>query len=94
MKNLLLEKVEYKIETTNFGVWQRFVYPNGAYFAEFKSHATFMGLPLFHYTRGKHWGSNLQKLKTIEVIHKKVNPEANRTILLIVYLQVRYYMKK
>jgi hypothetical protein len=53
MKNLLLEKVEYKIETTNFGVWRRFVYPNGAYFAEFKSHATFMGLPLFHYTRGK-----------------------------------------
>ena len=53
MKNLLLEKVEYKIETTNFGVWRRFVYPNGSYFAEFKSHATFMGLPLFHYTRGK-----------------------------------------
>src|SRR4030043_90410 len=53
MKNLLLEKVEYKIESTNFGVWRRFVYPNGAYFAEFKSHATFMGLPLFHYTCGK-----------------------------------------
>jgi hypothetical protein len=53
MKNLLLENVEYKIGTTNFGVWRRFVYPNGAYFAEFKSHATFWGLPLFHYTRGK-----------------------------------------
>jgi hypothetical protein len=53
MKNLLLEKVEYKIETTNFGVWRRFVYSNGAYFAEFRSHATFLGLPLFHYTRGK-----------------------------------------
>jgi hypothetical protein len=53
MKNLLLENVEYKIATTNFGVWRRFVYPTGAYFAEFKSHATFMGLPLFHYTRGK-----------------------------------------
>ena len=53
MKNLLLQNVEYKIETTNFGVWRRFVYPNGAYFAEFKSHATFWGLPLFHYTRGK-----------------------------------------
>jgi hypothetical protein len=48
-----LEKVEYKIESTNFGVWCRFVYPNGAYFAEFESHVTFMGLPLFHYTRGK-----------------------------------------
>jgi len=53
MKNLLLEKVEYKIETTNFGVWRRFVYPTGDYFAEFKSHAIFWGLPLLHYTRGK-----------------------------------------
>ena len=39
--------------TTNFGVWRRFVYPNGAYFAEFKSHAIFFGLPLLHYTHGK-----------------------------------------
>ena len=53
MRNLLLENVEYKIETTNFGVWRRFVYPTDASFAEFKSHATFWGLPLFHYTRGK-----------------------------------------
>jgi len=53
MKNLLLENVEYKIETTNFGVWRRFLYPNGAYFTEFKSHAIFFGLPLLHYTRGK-----------------------------------------
>ncbi len=53
MKNLLLEKVEYKIETTNFGIWRRFAYPNGAYFAEFKSHTTFFGLPLLHYTHGK-----------------------------------------
>ncbi|MDI7259243.1 MAG: hypothetical protein QME90_04890 [Thermodesulfobacteriota bacterium] len=53
MKNLLLENVEYKIEQTSFGVWRRFAYPNGAYFAEFKSYATFLGLPLLHYTRGK-----------------------------------------
>ena len=53
MKNLLLEKVEYKVETTNFGVWRRFLYPNGAYFAEFKSHTILFGLPLLHYTRGK-----------------------------------------
>ena len=53
MKNLLLEKVEYKVETTSFGVWRHFLYPNGAYFAEFKSHAIFFGLPLLHYTRGK-----------------------------------------
>lgn len=36
MKNLLLENVEYKIETTNLGVWRRYLYPTGAYFAEFK----------------------------------------------------------
>ena len=36
MKNLLLENVEYKIETTNLGVWRRYPYPTGAYFAEFK----------------------------------------------------------
>ena len=53
MKNLLLENVEYKMEQTRFGVWRRFVYPNGLYFSEFKSHATFLGLPLLHYTRGK-----------------------------------------
>ena len=53
MKNLLLENVEYQMETTNFGVWRRFVYPNGAYFAEFKSHAIFFGLSLLHYTCGK-----------------------------------------
>jgi hypothetical protein len=53
MKNFLLEKVEYKIETTNFGVWRRFLYPNGACFAEFRSHAIFFRLPLLHYTRGK-----------------------------------------
>jgi len=53
MQNLLLEKVEYKIEETRFGVWRRFVYSSGAYFAEFKSHTTWMGLPLIHYTRGK-----------------------------------------
>ena len=53
MKNLLLENVEYKIETTSFGVWRRFLYPNGAYFAEFKSTVTFFGLPLLHYTHGK-----------------------------------------
>jgi len=52
MKNLLLEKVEYKIEETRRGVWRRFVYPTGQYFAEFRSHTIVFGLPLLHYTRG------------------------------------------
>jgi len=35
------------------GVWRRYLYPTGARFAEFKSHATFLGWPLIHYTFGK-----------------------------------------
>jgi hypothetical protein len=52
MKNLLLEHVEYKVEETPRGVWRRFVYPTGQYFAEFRSHATVLGWPLLHFTRG------------------------------------------
>jgi hypothetical protein len=53
MKNLLFEPVEYKITETDFGVWRRFLYPNGKLFEEFISHKTFMGMPLLHYTWGK-----------------------------------------
>lgn len=53
MGNLLLEEVEYKIDQTNLGIWRRYLYPNGAGFCEFKSHATLFGLPLIHYTYGK-----------------------------------------
>jgi len=52
MDNLLLEKVEYKVEKTRRGTWRRFVYPNGRYFAEFKSHQILFGLPLLHCTWG------------------------------------------
>lgn len=52
MRNLLLEKVEYKTDETPRGVWRRYVYPNGQYFAEFRSHMEMFGLPLIHYTRG------------------------------------------
>ena len=52
MRNLLLERVEYKIDETPRGVWRRFVYPDGRYFAEFRSHTEMFGLPLIHYTRG------------------------------------------
>jgi hypothetical protein len=53
MGNLLLEKVEYKIEETNFGIWRRYVYIDGTSFHEFKSHSTMFGLPLIHYTYGR-----------------------------------------
>ena len=52
MRNMLLEKVEYKIEETPRGVWRRFAYPDGRYFAEFRSNTEVFGMPLLHYTRG------------------------------------------
>lgn len=51
-RNVLFEKVEYKIEKTNFGQWRKHMTPVGSYYAEFTSHASMFGLPLFHYTRG------------------------------------------
>jgi hypothetical protein len=53
MSNLLLEEIKYKIDETPGGVWRRYANPTGEYFAEYKSHMTFVGLPLVHYTRGK-----------------------------------------
>jgi hypothetical protein len=53
MGNLLLEKVEYKIEKTKFGSWQRYMYVSGASFHEFKSHTMLFGLPLVHFTYGR-----------------------------------------
>jgi len=53
MRNQLLEKVEYKIEETPHGIWRRFVYPTGEYFAEFRSNTVVFGLPLLHFTRGR-----------------------------------------
>jgi hypothetical protein len=53
MKNLLFEKIEYKIDETPRGVWRRFVYPDGSLFEEFVSHQQLGGLPLLHYTHGK-----------------------------------------
>jgi hypothetical protein len=53
MRNVFLEKPEYKIEQTTMGVWRHYGYENGTSFHEFKSNATWMGLPLIHYTSGK-----------------------------------------
>ncbi len=53
MDNLLLKEVEYKTEETNFGVWRRYGYINGTSYHEFKSHASWMGMPLVHYTYGR-----------------------------------------
>jgi hypothetical protein len=53
MLNTLLETPEYKIVKTGLGTWRSFGYVNGTSFHEFKSDATFMGLPLIHYTYGR-----------------------------------------
>lgn len=53
MKNMLLEKIEYKEDATNLGTWRRFAYPTGELFEEFTSYQTYFGLPLLHYTRGR-----------------------------------------
>jgi hypothetical protein len=53
MRNMFLEKPEYKIEQTATGVWRHYGYENGTSFHEFRSNATWMGLPLIHYTSGK-----------------------------------------
>jgi len=52
MGNLLLEDIEYVVEDTPRGQWRRYVYPTGARFDEYKSHATLLGWPLVHYTHG------------------------------------------
>jgi hypothetical protein len=53
VKNMLLEKIEYKEDETSFGTWRRFVYPTGELFEEFTAHQVYFGLPLVHYTRGR-----------------------------------------
>lgn len=53
MKNMLLEKVEYREDAGELGTWRRFVYPTGELFEEFVSYQTYFGLPLIHYTRGR-----------------------------------------
>jgi hypothetical protein len=52
VRNLLLEKIEYRVDETSWGTWRRFLYPNGSRFEEFKSRAEFAGMPVFHYTYG------------------------------------------
>lgn len=52
MTNLLLEKAEYQIIETRYGIWKRYLYPSGMTFSEFKSNITLFNLPLIHYTNG------------------------------------------
>jgi hypothetical protein len=49
---MLLQPVEYQVQETTWGVWRRFLYPNGHLFVEFVSHRRLCGWPWLHYTRG------------------------------------------
>lgn len=51
--NLLLQDIEYQVTDTGAGRWRRFMYPSGKVFSEYKSHRTWGGLPLVHYTFGR-----------------------------------------
>ncbi len=53
MPNVLLEEIEYKVDETSFGKWRRYGYIDGTSYHEFKSFASFLGLPLLHYTFGR-----------------------------------------
>lgn len=63
MENLLLHprEVEYHIQDTGFGVWKRFLYPDGRMFAEFRSHNTLFGLPWLHIT----WGLSPETMRRV-----------------------------
>ena len=52
MRNVLLASPDYRIEQTATGVWRHYVYENGRNFHEFKSNATWHGLPLIHFASG------------------------------------------
>lgn len=52
MSNLLNAPIDFKLERTGFGVWRRYLYSNGARFAEFRSYHEILGWPLLHYTYG------------------------------------------
>lgn len=53
MGNRLLEDIQYKTDSTKFGVWRRYGYANGMNYEEFKSHKCLFGMPLVHYTFGR-----------------------------------------
>ena len=52
MKNINAKNIQYTVEQTPLGVWNRYHYPTGDLFADYKTHKTLFGWPLFHYTRG------------------------------------------
>ncbi|MBM4147704.1 MAG: hypothetical protein FJ224_01470 [Lentisphaerae bacterium] len=52
MDNILLDRHEFKVTETAGGTWREFLYPSGLVYREFKSRASFGGVPVLHITRG------------------------------------------
>ena len=51
--NFLPDDIDYRTQQTKLGTWKTFMHEDGATFHEFRSHASFMDLPLYNYTQGK-----------------------------------------
>ena len=47
-----MAQIEFEISRRARGSWRRYVHADGSRFAEYKSHASFLGMPLLHVTRG------------------------------------------
>ncbi len=53
-ENLLLTNPEYKTTETEKGVWREFLYQDGMYFREYRSHKKLLGMPLVTIANGRH----------------------------------------
>jgi hypothetical protein len=54
MSNMLLQPADFQTVQTALGTWHRHLSVGGDYYAEFTSHRRLLGLPLVHYTHGRH----------------------------------------
>jgi hypothetical protein len=53
MRNALFDPIDYKFDESEFGTWRSHKTPEGSYYAEFRTHAEILGLPLVHITLGR-----------------------------------------
>ncbi|WP_339742175.1 hypothetical protein [uncultured Rubinisphaera sp.] len=52
-RSMSLEEIEFEIIESQNGILKRFVYENGTSFEEYISHATWLGMPVYHRTSGR-----------------------------------------
>ena len=51
--NLLLTNPEYKTTETGKGIWREYLYQDGMYFREYRSHKTLLGMPFVTIANGR-----------------------------------------